>query len=813
MSEIDSWWEKNGLSVKAPSSGTALQVLPSVLGTLQSQLQANRAPDPTLGTPFASRSPSSDWSTVAQMGPGQPATPFPLGGEPRQWVYRVGWNFPTPPDSDRKIDGKLLRELADMTFLVRRAIEIRKTEVCALAWDIVPSAEALSDPKFGAKQRERGRNIRNKYGETIREIREFFKYPEGYYTTFDNVNWVRKGKVAWKDWLNAFLEDYFVGDWVTIWPEKTLGGKLLSLCRVDGEHTKVLLNLDGRLPPPPMPAYQQYLYGVPRANFTLDDLYFWPRNLRNITPYGFSHVEQMLILMLLLLRYDQWNLAMYNESTLPMGILETAPGTPAPLIQDVADLINNAAGVASGRMKMIPAPSGSKWQSIKPFTYDKDFCNYIIDLVCAGMDVTRQELGFSPSNQNGLGGTGHAEAQDALNKRKGTVPLARWIEEKLNTVIRDHWGTSDIEFRFTDLIADELNDKYDANDKAIRSGQVSLDEIIEDLGGEGVGMGHIIETKAGVFLPEMNAVLTPMGLISLETGQPIGGVPGNTPPPATGDAQQDAFNQRVHQQLKSAQSDPKDDHKKELIAAYLALHPSSHPDDAPATRVDTAGTPHDAGYISDDIEVFTKQFETWIEEKIQHALASPTVNSAQARNAFTLTTADAQELTQMLNGIRAKAYQDALDTLPPEQFHESILSVTQAAQRLLDGSQNHAYEIVNTWNSDLNRAADQIEAQGIHNDQLMKLLAGWGLARAKWKGKQIGITESTDAQSQASGDWSANRPGQSVGKMRWVSKMDEKTCPECRKRNGRIVDPSLEAPPRHPNCRCVLVPVGVRGGE
>lgn len=261
----------SGHALKRGIMGSGLTVLPTVLSSLQSQLQANQRPDPTLGTPFASNQPNADWATVAQMGPGNPATPFPLGGEPRQWVYRVGWNFPTPPDSDRRINGQLLRQLADIAFLIRRAIEIRKTEICALEWDIVPSQDALQDPNYGDTQRDRGKAIAKKYGDMIREIRQFFQYPEGYYTTYDAKNWIRKGEISWKDWLNAVIEDYYVGDWLTIWPQKTLGGKLVALRRVDGEHTKVLLGLDGRLPAPPLPAYQVYAYGVPRASFTQDE--------------------------------------------------------------------------------------------------------------------------------------------------------------------------------------------------------------------------------------------------------------------------------------------------------------------------------------------------------------------------------------------------------------------------------------------------------------------------------------------------------------------------------------------------------------
>ena len=572
MSRLGNWFYKQALTrgvdprlvagslQKADQRGGTLRVLPTVLTSLQNQLQQAQAPDPTLGTPFASRVPSSDWSTVAQMGPGQPATPFPLGGEPRQWVYRVGWNFPTPPDSDRKIDGQLLRQLADTFYLLRRALEVRKAEICALEWDIVPSAEALSDPRYGATQRERAKYIQKEFGPLMKKMREFWRNPEGYYTTRNGVDWVRKGTIAYKDWLNAVVEDYFVGDWITLWPETTLGGELLSLARVDGEHTKVLLTLDGRLPQPPLPAYQQYLYGVPRANFTQDDLYWWPRNLRNITPYGFSHVEQMLILTLLGLKFDQWNVAMYTESTMPMGLLEGPEGVSPDQIADIADFLNGQVANLPERLRIHPVPSGTKFQAIKPFIFDPNIANWIVDLTCAGMDVTRQELGFAPSNSEGLGGAGHAEAQTALDKRKGTVPLARWLEEKFNRVNRDWFDPEGIlEFRFTDFITEDLNSKYEANDKALRSGQLSLDQVLEDLGGQGIGMGHFIETKVGVILPEEQLLITGSGVQSLKA--PVTPpTPGLTGHPAT-DAQTAVVHQHAQQQAQSLPASVPPPHK------------------------------------------------------------------------------------------------------------------------------------------------------------------------------------------------------------------------------------------------------------
>ncbi len=753
---------------KADRRGGTLQVLPTVLTSLQNQLQANSQPDPTLGTPFASHVPFSDGSTVAQMGPGQPATPFPLGGEPRQWVYRVGWNFPTPPDSDRRIDGALLRQLADNTFLIRRAIEIRKTELSAMEWDIVPSRNALHDPRYGKTQRERVKAIRQKHGDTIREIREFFRYPEAYYTTKDGKSWVRKGEVSWKDWFNALIEEYFVGDWTTVWPQKTLGGKLLALRRVDGEHTKVLLSLDGRLPAPPMPAYQQYLYGVPRASFTQDDLYFWPKNLRNITPYGFSHVEQALSLILILLRYDQFNLAMYNDSTLPLGILESPEGLSADQIQDVADFLNGAVSTIADKMRVYPAPYGTKWQPIKPFTFDMNFANYVIDLACVAMDVTRQELGFSPGNQHALGGSGHAEAQSDLEKRKGRYPLAKWYEEKMTRVIFDHWGTTELEFRFTELITEDLNAKYDANDKAIRSGQISLDQVLEELGGESVGWGHMIETKAGIILPEQNILVTANGVLPIKPGATIRGEGAQGESESKGEPSPETVKKKIAEP--SIASDERKKHEEEFIAAWLLL-------------------------------LNRKKEE--MEQQIM-------LNSAQVRRAFSFSDKDVQELSVMMTTYRLMAFSETWNNLPKTPWDNPIpVNMNELIQREVDCTLERARGIADTWNSDVNNQADSIEATGADVEELKKKLLDWLDGRAEWKGRQISITEWTDAGGNASEDWASEHQSHSMDRrMRWRTAGDSKVCPACRAREGMIVDPKDQSPPLHPNCRCHLEPVG-----
>ena len=467
---------------------------------------ANTLHDPTLGAPFAS---ADNRLTVAQMGPGQPAENFPLGGEPRQMLYRVGWNFPTTPDSDRGVSAELLRTLSRSYFLLRRCIERRKSELCSFEWDIVPRE----------RNHRRAREMAIKNADLIAKVRQFFAYPEAYYA-LRGGQWVRDGLTSWQDWLRACLEDVFVGDWLTLWPQMTYGGDLLGLRRVDGAHIKPLLDLDGRTPPPPMPAFQYYLYGAPRAAYAADELFYWPHNPMNTTPYGYSHVEQALVLLNMGIRFDMWNTAAFSDATVPMGLLKTPEKITPEQIQDIADYLNGViGGNLSERQRIHPVPFGTEWQAIKPQEFNNDYAMYLIQLTCVALDVLPSELGFTP-NRAALGGSGWAQEQSD-QARQNRIAFAYWVQGKMTQIVHHFWGAIggyDLEFRFTDLVREDSLAKWESNDKALRSGQMSLDEIVEADGGDRPNFGRMIETKIGIILPERGLFISGQGVLPLEAG-------------------------------------------------------------------------------------------------------------------------------------------------------------------------------------------------------------------------------------------------------------------------------------------------------
>jgi SPP1 gp7 family putative phage head morphogenesis protein len=69
---------------------------------------------------------------------------------------------------------------------------------------------------------------------------------------------------------------------------------------------------------------------------------------------------------------------------------------------------------------------------------------------------------------------------------------------------------------------------------------------------------------------------------------------------------------------------------------------------------------------------------------------------------------------------------------------------------------------------------------------------------------KIARTEATRVFNIASAD-RYTKAG--IEKFRWVAIGDERTCEICNALDGRIFDMSSEKPPKHPYCRCAIVPV------
>lgn len=713
----------------------------------------------------------------ATLGPGLPPAPFPLGGDPRQWQYRIGWNLPTEPGEGR-VDAQTLLQLADSYDLLRRCIEIRKYELVALEWDIVPRER---------NNRKKVKAIHDKHADLIDQIKQVFTYPEAYMRQ-SGKQWQRQGIRTWDEWLNGLLEDYFVLDAMTIYPRPKLNGELLALERVDGSTIKPMLSIDGRTPIPPAPAYQQYLYGIPRASFTLNDLYYKPRNLRNRSPYGYSHVEQALILINWALRMQLWYSAYFTDGSIPEGLLETPEGWTPDQIWDFIDQLNTRlAGNPKALRQFMPAPAGGKWLPIKAFEFNEGLQDYIVTMTCALLDVMPIELGFMPRHGSGLGGKGFSEEQTATHHRKSLVPTAKWLESIFTQIIHQwygQYGADELEFSFIELRDVEDTERDNADINLVKTGIKSLDEVITERGGQPIGVGRI-------FVVGPNQILFEPDLIK---GSQEGAAAIISPTP--------------EQPSKQSQEPPKEE---------LMAKPDDKPQEADTKKAastdstDSTRTQEQGSQIQQELTAaLVAMFAAWI-ARARLNLDAGTLGgvlpvSSVAAQIFTPNDSQIKDLGTAIYEHTTKAYeqgiQDQLNALGIDE--KAKLTLVEVDQALKQAAQDAAQEIGQTYGQDIENELAKLIDDGLEGTDLIDALHEWASERAGWKASSIATTELSAPYNRGVFDF-AIRNG--ICQMMYWVKPETAVCAKCKE----LVDNSpyygadareflSGAIPVHPNC-------------
>jgi hypothetical protein len=459
--------------------------------------------------PFLPR-PSRTFTDGA-FGPMSPIQPVPVdtpppGGEfpdPRWWQPRVGWNLPTLPRTEglSLASFDTLYTLSNKYSVARRCIELRKEEIRGLEWQIELTTKA-------AKAYQGDHKAMRDFGERAALATRFFKHPDPDFFSFSM-------------WLDALLEEIFVYDALCLIMRPKygkglgrglLGSDLDSIRLVSGPTVRPLLDMHGGKPRPPAPAYQQYLFGVPRSDyqtvitgsdiddyglagaevnkFRADTMLYAPLVTRRETPYGFPPVEQALLPIISGLQKQEYQLDFFTEGTIPGCYI--SPGDPnmtPTQIRELQDALNGIAGDPAYHLKVIVLPPGSKVEPQRAVDLADTFDTLVQTQVTMAFDVTPDELGLLPNiGSPGAGGGANASAvrfgatgRDAKT-RKSTKPLLLFLTDIFNYVLQDICGQADMKFAFEGLQDDE--DKQAITSlgvEQVQNGIASIDEVRERL--------------------------------------------------------------------------------------------------------------------------------------------------------------------------------------------------------------------------------------------------------------------------------------------------------------------------------------------
>ena len=465
----------------------------TTIGTDDLMAQSGLAMQQTYGNNVAL--PRAPFSATVPFGPGNPIIPGainpinPATGrpEPRRYEYQVAQNINIVPT--RLVPFSTLRDAADSIDILRRCIEVTKSKMNGLQFDIVLGADASEKiaAESGGDHVRAMAKAREKYTDEINRMRTFWENPD------------KANGYTWQDWINIAVEDILVIDALAVYPQPTVGGDLYGFQILDGSTIKPLIDDRGMRPMPPNAAFQQILYGFPRSEFaateedpkadgefTSDQLAYMVRNRRSTTVYGFSPVERALPLADIYLRRQQWIRAEYTDGVMPELMFTTDEdwGTNPDLLLAYERILNDdLAGQTEQRKRARLLPKG-----LTPIVnegYGEKFKDtlddYLVTSICGHFGVQPAEIGFSP--KSGLGGAGFSEGQAENGEALGIGPLANWISKQLTNLSYTYLGMPrELEFKLLTSERKDTEENARKNEIEVRSGGKSINERRSELG-------------------------------------------------------------------------------------------------------------------------------------------------------------------------------------------------------------------------------------------------------------------------------------------------------------------------------------------
>jgi 2'-5' RNA ligase len=422
--------------------------------------------------------PAADF-TDGSFGPLSPLDPIPIDQPPdgfdrpmpRRWQYPFGWNIPRSLPRTEGVtltDFGTLRSLAQLYSVARACIQLLKSEIRALEWDIVPTKDA-------AKAMRGDHKAMRDFGERRSECIRFFKNPDPEYG-------------SWSSWLDTLLEDIYAIDAASVYlrPSRVrgrglMGSDLSALEIIDGSSFRPLVDLHGSRPTPPSPAYEQYIYGIPRTDnisimcdadlsddlrktkvqdYRGDQLLYLPYTRAANRPYGSPPIEQALVPVMSGLSKQGYQLDYYRSGSIP-GLF-VSPGDAAMTASQIRDLetaLNVIAGDVGMKHQIVVLPPGSKVMPQKPPELADQFDMIVSTEVCMAFQVQPTELGLMPqvaTVQSPSAMNQASKADAARHQRKSLVPMLQFLKQGLlDKVIQVACGQTDMQFLFEGLEEDE----------------------------------------------------------------------------------------------------------------------------------------------------------------------------------------------------------------------------------------------------------------------------------------------------------------------------------------------------------------------
>src|SRR5487761_1216155 len=366
-------------------------------GTLDSAMQTNQAPQDTAATMYA------------------PGAPLPVSpglvppSEPRQFEYPISYNVTPQPRTTELTSFAQLRALAFAYEGIRLCEQVYFDIIAGLELkvgfkpNIIPDGESVNDPKW--------RKI-------AAPAEAFLQRPDG--VTPLNV------------WMTAGIRDVLEVGCAYLYRRRDRAGRVQALDFVDAATLKPLLDERGRMPLPPYPAFEQYLYGIPAYYLRADEVDWIRETARTDSPYPTSRVEYVITRINQALRKQLLDLARYTDGAVPEGVFPPADGLNMSVEQvEEAERLWN--GLLAGNDAMKTRVKFAPWPGTFTQTRDMspvvEFDRFLLNVTVAAFGLTMDELGITDTSNKSVGAS-----QEDVVYRRAVKPVASLFAHALTNV-------------------------------------------------------------------------------------------------------------------------------------------------------------------------------------------------------------------------------------------------------------------------------------------------------------------------------------------------------------------------------------------
>jgi hypothetical protein len=373
------------------------------------------------------------------------------------------------------IDYGTLRRISMSVYVARICINSLKAKVTKTKWVVQPIDQAK---RKNAKETDK----------RIKEVEDFFKYPNGNDETFRTL-------------LDKMCEDLLVLDAVSIEKTRYPNGNLAELHFVDSETIRPVYdehgNQDVEIPLPTkngeetLPvSYLQILnnsqYGGPESGEIAaawpkkDFIHFHmhPQGSMASFGYGLSPLEGVMSVVSNLLNSDNFNSTYFEEGAFPPVILNIVGQVQQRDLEAYKEYFYQELSGNFHRPALLASQNESKVINLKEFNNrDMQFMEYTLwlaKMLCAAFEMSPEDIGVTDTT----GSKSVSEVQRDLSQAKGYGSILDLFKQVFNQeIIWKDFGYEDLEFEWagTDNIAPL--DNATIQDTALKNGSMTLNEV------------------------------------------------------------------------------------------------------------------------------------------------------------------------------------------------------------------------------------------------------------------------------------------------------------------------------------------------